>query len=331
MDGFYETNHDRKGEVMPNPETALRDGERAMTWYDEREIPFYYALAKTFGLGDHYFASVLGPTWPNRMYLFAATSFGYASNRLFPELAPYPFPQNDVVILDELEKRHVDWKAYSSSLSGIAVVLGPTASTRYGRDVVFTIDDFFKDAAEGKLPAVVYLDPDFTKTGDPDGEDEHPPANLQIGQRFTSKIVDALLKSPQWGKLALFITYDEHGGIYDHLAPPKACPPDDKPPIDREGPVEGAFDRYGVRVPLLVVSPYAKRGFVSHGVYDHSSVVRFIQAKHRLPALTGRDANALALTDFFDFGSPPNLEIPQLPEAVVDPGEKQYCDQTFAR
>ena len=84
-------------------------------------------------------------------------------------------------------------------------------------------------------------------------------------------------------------------------------------------------------VPLLVVSPYAKRGYVSHGVYDHASILRFIQAKHRLPALTSRDANAAIPSDFFDFQSPPNLEVPALPEASVDPAEKQYCDQTFAK
>ena len=194
------------------------------------------------------------------------------------------------------------------------------------------MDDFFGDAAAGKLPPVVFLDADFTKTGSPDGEDEHPPSNLQLGQRFTSKIVDALFKSPQWNKLAFFLMYDEHGGLYDHVPPPKACAPDEKLPIDNAGHrIDGAFDRYGIRVPFLVVSPYAKRGYVSHGVYDHTSVLRFIQAKHRLPALTARDANALIPVDFFDFGRPPNLSIPQLPEATVEPAEKQYCDQTFAR
>ncbi len=333
MDGFYETNHLEKGEVLPAPEMALRDGERAMTWYDEREIPYYYALAKTFGIGDHYFASLLGPTWPNRMYLWAGTSFGYAQNRAFPDVTKYPFPESDMVVLDELEKRHVDWKLYSAGgPSGATVVLGVTLPTRYGRDVLHPMEDFFRDANEGKLPPVVFLDPDFTRTGAPDGNDEHPPSNLQVGQRFTSTIVTALMKSPQWSKLALFVTYDEHGGLYDHLPPPKACPPDAKTPTDRDGaPVEFAFDRYGMRVPFLVVSPYAKRGYVGHGVYDHASILRFIQAKHRLPALTARDANALAPTEFFDFSSPPNLAVPELPEAVVEPGEMQYCDQTFRR
>ncbi|MBX3191246.1 MAG: alkaline phosphatase family protein [Labilithrix sp.] len=332
MDGFYETNHDIKGEVMPDPTMALRDGERAMWWYDERQIPYYYALAKAFGIGDHYFCSVPGPTLPNRMYLFAATSFGQTSN-VFPDIGAYPFPANDAVILDELDKRHVDWKLYTSGgPAGAAAVLSVQLPVRYNRDVTFPIEDFYRDAAEGKLPPVVYVDPNFLKTGDPDNDDEHPPSNLQIGQRFVSKVVDALMKSPQWGKLALFITYDEHGGLYDHMPPPKACVPDDKPLIDKQGnPLAGAFDSYGVRVPMIVVSPWAKRGHVSHDVYDHASILRFIQAKHRLPALTARDANALVPIDFFDFASPPNLSIPALPEAVVDPGEMTYCDQTFKR
>ena len=331
MDGFVQTNQGQS-EVMPNPPPALGDGARAMTWYDEQVLPYYYALAKTFGVGDHYHCSLLGPTWPNRMFLFAATSFGQTENT-FPNIDAYPFPQNDAVILDELDKRHVDWKLYTSGgPAGVSVALGIQTPIRYGRNILFTIDDFYRDAAEGKLPPVVYLDPDFTKTGNPDGDDEHPPANVQVGQQYTRKLVDALMKSPQWGKLALFITFDEHGGIYDHVPPPKACAPDDRPTIDRNGGhVDGAFDRLGMRVPFLVVSPYAKRGFVGHGTYDHTSIVRFIQAKHRLPALTARDANALVPTEFFDFQAPPNLAIPELPEAPLDPAEKAYCEKTFAR
>ncbi len=332
MDGFVQTNQGQS-EVMPNPPPALGDGGRAMTWYDERDLPYYYALAKAFGIGDHYFCSLLGPTWPNRMFLFAATSFGFTENRLFPDLTAYPFPQNDAVVLDELDKRHVDWKLYTSGgPAGVTTVLGVATPIRYGRDVLFTMDDFYKDAAAGNLPPVVFLDPDFTKTGNPDGDDEHPPSDIQIGQQLTSKIVDALMRGSQWSKLALFITYDEHGGIYDHVPPPRACLPDDQPPSGEGGKrVLGAFDRYGMRVPLLVVSPYAKRGFVGHGVYDHTSILRFIQAKHRLPALTARDANALIPTEFFDFQSPPNLALPPLPEATIDLAEKAYCDQTYAR
>lgn len=332
MDGFFETNHDIKGEVMPDPTMALRHGERAMWWYDERELPFYYALAKEFGLADHYFASLPGPTWPNRMFLNAATSFGQTENTL-PNIDEYAYPSNDVVIQDELEKRHVDWKLYSDGPPSVATVVGFQLTTRWRpREVKFTMQDFYADAAAGTLPPVVYVDPNALTSGSADGDDEHPPAQLQVGQRFVADVVRAVMRGPQWSKAAIFITYDEHGGLYDHVPPPKACPPDDRPTVDEHNqPVEGRFDTYGVRVPFLVVSPYAKRGYVSHAVYDHTSILRFIQAKHRVPALTGRDANANVPIDFFDFGAPPNTSVPELPEPPVDPGELSYCRQTFVR
>lgn len=323
MDGFFETNHDATG-------GALGHGERAMWFYDERDIPGYYALAKAFGLGDHYFSSVPGPTYPNHMYLYAGTSFGLASNGI-PDLSAYPFPEKDVVILDELEKRHVDFKVYSNGgPPGIATVLSFQIQTRYGRDIHGTIQEFMEEAAAGTLPAVAFVVANALKTDDVDGDNEHPPQQIQIGQKFSLDLVNALFKSPQWPKTALFINYDEHGGLYDHVPPPKACPPDDLPPRHENGELlEGAFDTLGVRVPLLVVSPYAKRGHVSHHVYDHTSILRFIQAKHRVPALTKRDANALPPFDFFDFSKPPDLSTPVLPEPVVDEVELAYCKQTF--
>lgn len=332
MDGFFETNDGIKGETMPDPTMALRSGERAMWWYDERELPFYYALAKEFGLADHYFASVPGPTWPNRMFLHAGTSFGLVENTI-PNIDAYVYPQNDVVVEDELEKRHVDWKLYSDGPPAVAAVVGFQLVNRWApREVKVHLQEFFADAAGGKLPPVAFVDPNALNSGTAAGEDEHPPAQLQVGQRFVADVVRALMKSPQWEKMAIFIMYDEHGGLYDHVPPPKACAPDDKPTIDEHyQPVEGSFDQYGVRVPLMVVSPYAKRGYVAHGVYDHTSILRFIQAKHRVPALTNRDANANVPMEFFDFTKPPNTSVPNLPDPIVEDGELSYCKQTFAK
>lgn len=332
MDGFYETNHDIPGEVMPDPTMALRDGSRAMWWYDERELPYYYALAKEFGIADHYFSSLQGPTFPNRMYFVAATSFGKTNNTI-PNIDAYDYPNNDVVLHDELEKRHVDWKVYSDGPPTVAAVVGFQLATRWApREVKFVMSDFFADAAAGKLPPVVWVESNALRNGEWDGDNEHPPAQLQVGQKWTADVVKALMTGPQWSKMAVFLTYDEHGGLYDHVPPPKACKPDDKGPVTEDGqPLEGAFDELGVRVPLIVASPWSKRGHVSHAVYDHTSIVRFIQAKHRLPALTGRDANANIPIDFFDFGAPPNAAVPNLPEAPVDSGENAYCKQTFLR
>jgi phospholipase C len=324
MDGFFVTNHGA---------SAKEDGTRALTWYDEKEIPYYYALAKEFGLADHYFCSLLGPTWPNRMYLMAGTSFGETTN-VFPDLSKYPFPANDALILDELEKRHVDWTLFTSGgPPGVSTLVGPTLGVRWNRSIVGSIEEFYQRAAAGKLPAVSFFDANFLKEGDAETEDEHPPGDIQIGQKLVSRVIGAVMKSPQWKRSAVFLTYDEHGGIYDHLPPPKACTPNDgtQPHDNKGGPVAGAFDRYGFRVPLLVVSPYAKRGYVSHETYDHTSILRFIEARFRVPALTSRDANAAIPLDFFDFANPPHLDPPALPEATVDPAGLEYCKQAFPK
>ena len=333
MDGFYETNHGEKGEVLPAPATSLRDGGRAMTWYDERELPYYYALAKSFGLGDHYFCSLLGPTWPNRMYLFAATSFGQTTNT-FADIGAHPFPQSDAVVLDELDKRHVDWKLYTAGGSAgrhhrpRGAAPRPLRAQRPLHDGGLLRRRRGRQAPAGRLPRrELHADGQPRRRG-------RAPAVERAGR--------AALHEPHRRRALQEPAVEQARVLHDvrrarrasttTSRPRKACAPDEKTPLDKNGAKQGgAFDRYGMRVPFLVVSPYAKRGYVSHGVYDHSSIVRFIQAKHRLPALTARDANAAIPTDFFDFQSPPNLDIPGLPEAVVDPAEKQYCDQTFAK
>ena len=325
MDGFFATNQGAG---------PLENGDRALTWYDEKELPYYYALAKEFGIADHYFCGLLGPTWPNRMFLMAASSFGKTTN-VFPDLSTYPFPQNDALILDELEKRHVDWTLYTSGgPPGVATLVGPSLGVRWNRSVVGTLEKFYADAAAGTLPAVSFFDANFLKEGSADSEDEHPPGDIQIGQKLVSEVIGAMMKSPQWKRSALFLTYDEHGGIYDHVPPPPACAPNDgKAPVDKNGkPIAGAaFDRHGFRVPLIVVSPYTKRGYVSHTVYDHTSILRFIQARFRVPALTSRDANAAIPLDFFDFANPPHLVPPSLPAATVDPAGLAYCKQTYPK
>ncbi|MEO6421014.1 MAG: alkaline phosphatase family protein [Polyangiaceae bacterium] len=327
MDGFFMAN---QGKDATNP---LEDGARALWFYDETEIPFYYALANTFGIADHYHAPLQGPTWPNRMYLYSATSFGRTSNAL-PDITAFPYPDSDAMIFDELEKRHIDWNIYGDGSIGAAIVASTHIVNRWGADraPVLRIADFYAAAEAGTLPPVVFLDPKLGMEG-PAQNDEHPPADLQLGEKFSSDIVQALMKSPQWKDLALFITYDEHGGLYDHVVPPKACPPDDKAPIFDPGDptAPGVFDQEGVRVPLLVVSPYAKKGFVSHVTYDHASITRFIETKFKVPALTGRDANADPLLDFFDFKNPPFVTPPSLPDAPVNQAEADYCKATFAK
>jgi len=164
-----------------------------------------------------------------------------------------------------------------------------------------------------------------------DGEDEHPPGTPQSGENFTAQIISALTKSPAWSSSALFLTYDEHGGFWDHVPPPSACPPDDIAPILTSTDPPGAFDQYGVRVPMMVVSPFAKQHYVAHDTYDHTSIVRFIQARFVLPALTARDANAEAPWEMFDFDAPPHLTPPTFAIPPIDQTAITACAAIWAQ
>ena len=133
------------------------------------------------------------------------------------------------------------------------------------------------------------------------------------------KTYSALVKSPNWSKTMLVITYDEHGGFYDHVPPPSAVIPDNIPGDEK-------LDRYGFRVPVVVISPFAKRHFVSHVVHDHTSILRFVETRFGLPALTARDAAADPMLEFFDF-SHANVSVPPLPNAPLDLQQIVNCQK----
>jgi phospholipase C len=122
----------------------------------------------------------------------------------------------------------------------------------------------------------------------------------------------------------MLISYDEQGGLYDHVPPPAACAPDDIAPVLKPGDVRAGFNQYGLRVPLIAVSPFAKRGYVSHVVTDHTSVLRMVAARFELPALTHRDANAVPPFDLFDFAHP-DVSVPSLPTPMIDTAQQQTC------
>jgi phospholipase C len=312
MDGFFVTNEGWH-EKPAHGTLDMLSGARALTYYEEADLPFYYALAKEFALADHYFCSVPGPTWPNRMYLYAASSFGEAQNNL---------PNFDKTLVDYLEKREIDWKIYADGTPGFAMFV--TEFIDYKEDHLRPTSEYFADAAAGTLPQFAFIDPKLGAEAYGQN-DEHPPAVAMVGENFTATVIDALTKSPAWSRSALFLTYDEHGGLYDHVPPPKACPPDDHAPELPKGSEPAAFDQLGVRVPMMVISPYAKKRYVSHDVYDHTSIVRFVEARFVMPALTNRDANAEAPWDMFDFDNPPHATAPSLPVPAVDQAKVDAC------
>ncbi len=315
MDGFVTTN-DGAHELPAGGTLDMISGDRAMGYYDESDIPFYYWLAKEFALGDRYFASVPGPTWPNRMFLMASTSFGRASNTL---------AEADQTLMDELDLRGVNWKMYVSTTPTYALFVTKFLELEAGH--IVPIEEYFEDAQNGTLPPVAFVEPGVGR-GAVDGNDEHPPALMQVGELFVAEVIDALTKSPLWARSALFLSYDEHGGLYDHVVPPPACAPDDLAEPNSDGTLP-VFEQLGVRVPFMVVSPYAKKTYVSHRVYDHTSIVRFIQSRFVMPALTARDANAEAPWDMFDFDQPPHLNPPAITLPSVNDEILSRCKSIF--
>jgi phospholipase C len=254
-------------------------GTDAMGYYTDADHPFYTSLATTFAFTDHAFASVLGPTWPNRDYLFAATSDGIEETSGGALTAPNLF--------DSLDGAGIAWADYNNGAN-------PPFQTDLGigleRPEIKAFGELAPALASGVLEPFVYVD-----SGE-DTADEHPGMDgIDHGERFMAALLARVFASPLWPHLALIFSYDESGGYYDHVTPPPAC---------LAAPSEVDFDRLGFRVPLLVVSPFARAGYVSHEVHSLTSITRFVEALFDLPALTARDANSDGLLDLFDFSSP---------------------------
>lgn len=310
MDGFVISN---------NPH-----GERAMGYFDGTDLLFYYDVARTFGLSDRHFCSALGPTWINRMFFVSGTSFGLTKNQVPP--AEVMDQHKGQLILQQLSAAGVSWKVYKSDLTEF--LLYPDFVVGEGNlDRLVELDAYYKDAAAGTLPAVAYVAPTFSVSG-AERNDEHPPGTPYQGEQFAHNVLTALMQSPNWKDAAYIQTYDEHGGFYDHVVPPDACKPDDYPP-QVDGNPGTQFDKLGIRIPLLIASPWSKPGYVSHQVTDNTSVLRLLQVRFGLPAMTHRDANAWPLLDFFDFSqrsfaTPPQLDAPKPMADVITACEAAF-------
>jgi len=372
--------------------SQLLSGQRAVAYYDERDIPFYYQVASRFAIGDRYFSSVIGPTWPNRDFIYAASSYGATTNvnPFCPKLGilnsitcnQKEIFDRDTVIFDELTRRNIPWKFFVDPSVGqeaapgslkelvrtgkeilrLGAFLAPQQlAFRYGTttlpDHVASYLDLIRTIASGHgLPAVSFVDAAVEETVD--GEDEHPPADIQGGENLAFTIIRTLMDSPYWANTVLFLTYDEAGGIYDHVPPPQACSPatelgdpkpnfmteEDKEFASKHSNINTGFDRYGFRVPMLAISGQIETRREPHTVYDHTSILRFIETKFRLPALTARDANAEAMFDLFDFTAnngkgpwavPPTKEISAQPfengKSWIDPAGTAVCHSLFPK
>jgi phospholipase C len=280
MDGF----------VTSAASSTGTDGHFVMGHYEQGDLPFYYWLASTFALNDRHFASVRSGTFPNRNFLLLGTADGVQSTG-----AGYPDPSTPT-IFDAMDKAGVTWGVYSdgSLLSG-------TLAWDLSHKGTGTFETFLQKLDDGSLPQVTFVD------GIDNVEDEHPTANLQEGEAWTRNIYTHAIASKLWPGLAIVWTYDEAGGFADHVPPPnQACV---ARPIAKDQP----FTELGVRIPLAVISPYARPGYVSHVVQEHTAITRFIETVFDLPALTARDANSDALLDMLDFACPAFAKGPTAP------------------
>ena len=229
----------------------------SMAYYTGEEIPFYYSLARTFPLCDRYFCSVLAQTYPNRRFLLAGTALGLIATETSSITGVPP----NGTIFDRLDAHGISWASYATNVSTLYVISDIVTKNP---NQIKTIDQFHADAKAGSLPAMSYVDPN-TLTGT-----EENPQDLSLGEYFVSTVVGSLLNSPAWDRTLLVWTYDEHGGYYDHVSPPAAIPPDDILPDLVTTDQPGAYDRYGFRVPTVVVSPYGKPQLrVPYGVRPH--------------------------------------------------------------
>ncbi|HLJ02919.1 MAG TPA: alkaline phosphatase family protein [Solirubrobacteraceae bacterium] len=292
---------------------VLASGPTAMWFWNKSDLPFTYALAKHFPVGERYFCSVLAQTYPNRRFLFTGT----ASGTIATDNTTFAISAANGTIFDRMDAHRISYRGYFENLPSWFIlpnVLRNPAQTHRA----LHISRFYADAAAGRLPQVSILDPDYNTTS------EENPQDIQVGERFVASVCHALMRSPNWKNTALFLTYDEHGGYYDHVPPPRAIKPDSIAPRTASGDAPGAYDRYGFRVPLIVVSPWARARHVSRVVQDHTSILAFIERKWNLPAMTWRDANADPMLDYFDFRAPAFAKPPRLPAApALAPGLAQ--------
>jgi phospholipase C len=253
-------------------------------YYLASDLSFYRHAAPYWTVCDHYFAASMAPTFPNRIYMHAAQT-----DRIDNTYTVSNLP----TIWDRLASANVSHNYYFSDVPFTALwgsrLLGITQP----------ISAFYTACKTGGLPAVSFVDPRFQDEGTGTSGDDHPHADIRVGQSFVNQVYQAVTASPNWSRTVLVINYDEWGGFFDHVRPQRA--PDAHP----------QFALRGFRVPAFVISPRARRHAVAHGVYDHTSILKMIEWRWGLQPLTPRDAGARNIAEVLDFDESPNLTAPQ--------------------
>ena len=335
LDGYVWTNAHDSRNMSPNFNDT--DGKRAMGYYDSGDLNYYYFMASKFATSDRWFSPVMSRTGPNREYLMAATSQGEA----------YPIGTNSrdsslltaTTIFQELEAAGVSWKIYVNTtntncssnptpqcLLGLSYIQnfqwGQSIPNSYPNNIA-TMTQYNSDLQNGTLPQVALIEPAGSAGLDEHGSDsDQYPINIQLGANYVSSLINQLMASTSWKDSAFILTYDEFGGLYDHVAPKPAVSPDGITPQDLQpndvctnatGPTCD-FTYTGYRVPMIVMSPYAKKHYVSHTVMDYTAILKFIETRFSLAPLTKRDAAQKSMAEFFNFNIPPWMTPPTPPK-----------------
>lgn len=283
MDGFVSAHLKRNAE-----------GRLAMGYYDDRDLPFYWNIADQYVLFDRFFTSAIGGSVWNHNYWVAGAP-GSERNSV-PEEG---YGDDFITIFDRLEEHDISWKFYvqnydprltyrtmgQGGAKAAQIIWVPLLNIpRFLDDPhlfgkIVHLDEYYEDLRAGTLPAVAYIVPS--------GASEHPPGSIRAGQAFVKTLIHELMKSSAWEESAFIWTYDDWGGWYDHVKPPE---------VDAYG--------YGFRAPALLVSPYAKKGYIDSTEYDFTSPIKFITENWGLPSLAARDAQSNNMHNAFDFSTP---------------------------
>ena len=263
---------------------AAEGSADTLGYYDSRDIPNYWAYAKRFALADRLFSSFSGPTLPNHLFAVAALSPGVDTNISKPPGGGFRFAS----LPDALEAAGVAWKCYVGQkdpreFNALNPLAGfPSLVRDRNQRRLVSSGELFRDLRAGTLPSVAWIFPSAE-------ECEHPLTDVRIGMWYVTAVVNALMKSSSWQNTVLVVTWDEYGGFFDHVAPPRR------------------FETMlGPRVPALIVSPYARPGFIEHTSYDFTSILRYVEDLFGVPPLTAWDRQAASIAGMLD--SAPHLE-----------------------
>jgi phospholipase C len=299
--------------------TAPEEPEQAMCGFSPSQLPILNTLAREFAVCDRWFSSLPGPTLPNRLFVHAATSGGLADSPSREALAwmmtAGGFEFEHGTVFDSLDADCQSWRVYAGDATPLVMTLKGIATddALNGWASIRDMGEFESDLSEGgaNFPSYVFIEPNYGRfwSDFKGGNSQHPLDTVVSGERLLKDVYEALRSSPLWERSVLIVTYDEHGGFFDHVSPEAATPPGDTEAYRSWGGDSAAqgfrFDRFGVRVPAIVVSPLIPRAKIDHTTYDHSSVFATVLERFSLRVrLTERSDNAEHFGHLFSMDSP---------------------------